>query len=53
VKLIDGEIVDIAPIGGEHALLVSRLSQHFAVASSGWYFVSTQDPVRLDELSEP
>ena len=53
VELIDGEIVDMAPIGSKHAFIVSRLARFFTLASSDRYLVSTQNPVRLDELSEP
>ena len=53
VELIDGEIVDMAPIGSKHAFIVSRLARFFTLASNDNYLVSTQNPVRLDELSEP
>lgn len=53
VELIDGEIVNMAPIGSKHAFVVSRLVQFFTLASNGKYLVSAQNPVRLDELSEP
>lgn len=53
VELIDGEIVDMAPIGSKHAFIVSRLARFFTLASHDNYLVSTQNPVRLDEFSEP
>ena len=53
VELIDGEIVDMAPIGSKHAFIVCRLARFFTIASNDNYLVSTQNPVRLDELSEP
>jgi len=53
VELIDGELIDMAPIGSRHAFIVNRLSQTFAVKSGDQYFVSTRNPIRLGEQSEP
>jgi Uma2 family endonuclease len=53
VELIDGEIVDMAPIGSKHAFVVSRLAQFFTLAAHNNYLVSTQNPLRLDDRSEP
>jgi Uma2 family endonuclease len=53
VELIDGEIVDMAPIGSKHAFVVSRLAQFFTLATHHHYLVSVQNPVRLDNRSEP
>ncbi|MDP1613578.1 MAG: Uma2 family endonuclease [Sulfuritalea sp.] len=53
VELIEGELIDMAPIGSKHAFIVNRLSQTFAAKGSDQYFVSTQNPVRLGEQSEP
>ena len=51
VELIDGEIMDMAPIGSKHAYIVSRLARFFTLASNDNYLVSAQNPLRLDELS--
>ncbi len=53
VELIDGEIVDMAPIGSKHAFVVSSLAQFFTLAARNQYLVSVQNPLRLDNRSEP
>lgn len=54
VELIEGEMIDMAPIGSRHAFIVNRLSQAFSVDSAkGQYLVSTQNPVCLGDRSEP
>ena len=53
VELIDGEIVDMAPIGSKHAFVVSRLARFFTLATGDSCLVSVQNPVRLNDLSEP
>lgn len=53
VELIDGELIDMAPIGQDHAATVNRLNEALVMACAGRAIVSTQNPVRLDRLSEP
>lgn len=53
VELIDGEIVDMAPVGSKHAFVVSRLARFFTLAAGEQCLVSVQNPVRLDDHSEP
>ncbi|MBI5784863.1 MAG: Uma2 family endonuclease [Rhodocyclales bacterium] len=54
VELIEGEMIDMAPIGSRHAFIVNRLSQAFSVGGTkGQYLVSTQNPVCLGDRSEP
>jgi Uma2 family endonuclease len=54
VELIDGEIIDMNPIGSPHAALVKRLNRLFArAAAEGMVLVSVQDPLRLDAYNEP
>ncbi len=53
VELLDGKIIDLSPIGPFHGGLVKRLSRFFTLKAKGRWIVSTQDPVRLDDLSEP
>ncbi|MCC6473866.1 MAG: Uma2 family endonuclease [Burkholderiales bacterium] len=53
VELIEGEIVEMAPIGSRHSGLVNRIN-HLLVQSVGKRaVVSVQNPVRLSRLSEP
>jgi hypothetical protein len=52
-ELIDGEIIDMAPIGSEHASTVKRLLRQFQQAVGSSAIVSIQDPVRLDTHNEP
>jgi Uma2 family endonuclease len=54
VELIDGEIIDMNPIGSPHAALVKRLNRLFArAAAEGMVLVGVQDPLRLDPYNEP
>lgn len=53
VELIDGEIVDMTPIGARHQLCVKRLNRLFGQLAGDDAVVSVQDPVRLGEHSEP
>ncbi len=53
VELIDGELVELAPIGGEHATIVSRLNMILARQCDSSQIVHVQNPLRLDRTSEP
>ena len=53
VELLEGEIVEMAPIGSRHAAVVDRLNALFARALEGRAIVRVQSPVRLSEVSEP
>jgi Uma2 family endonuclease len=52
VELIEGEIIEMTPIGSRHAACVARLSALFARIPEG-PIVWTQNPIRLGEHSEP
>jgi Uma2 family endonuclease len=52
VELIDGVIIDMAPIGSRHAGALRRLNQLFTVALGARAIVSGQLPVRLGHSSE-
>src|SRR5688500_2770387 len=52
VELIEGEIIDMAPIGSRHAA-VSALAQRLAELVGTRGTVGSQRPVRLDQRSEP
>jgi len=53
VELLDGEIVEMTPIGSRHAATVKRLIALFTVRLGSQVQIGVQDPVRLDEFSEP
>jgi Uma2 family endonuclease len=53
VELIEGEIVDMAPIGTRHGSTVKRLLHLLAEAVGDRAIVAVQDPVRLSQRSEP
>lgn len=53
VELIEGDIIDMAPIGSPHAGAVKRLIRLFTKVFGDRVVVSAQDPIRLDECSEP
>lgn len=53
VELIEGEIIEMSPIGSRHAACVRRLDALFNRQLAGVAQVSAQNPVLLDEYSEP
>ena len=54
VELLDGEIVEMTPIGRRHASCVARLTQQFAaLALKRTAVIWVQNPVRLGKHSEP
>ena len=54
VELIDGEIIDMNPIGSPHAGKTNRLARLFAkAAADGHVLTSVQNPLRLDAYNEP
>jgi len=53
IELIDGELLDMAPIGSDHATTVDRLTEALVLACAGRAIVRVQNPVRLDDLNEP
>ncbi len=53
VELLDGEIVEMAPIGSRHAACVNRLTQLLAEQVGRRAIVSIQNPIPLGEHSEP
>jgi Uma2 family endonuclease len=53
VELIDGELIDMAPIGQGHAGVVNGLNHALFMAFQGQAVVSVQNPLRLDGLNEP
>jgi Uma2 family endonuclease len=53
VELIDGELIERAPIGQGHAATVNRLTRALVMAFGERAIVSVRNPVRLDRSNEP
>ncbi len=53
VELIEGEMIDRAPIGSAHAAVVRRLVRLFDRRIGEQAIVSAQNPIWLSEYSEP
>jgi len=53
VELVGGEIIEMSPIGRHHAACVNRLTALLTRDLSGRFVVAVQNPMRLDDLSEP
>ena len=53
VELIEGEIIKMSPIGSLHAACVKRLNKLLQRQCGDAVVVSVQDPVRLNDFSEP
>jgi Uma2 family endonuclease len=53
VELLDGQIVEMSPIGRPHAACVTRLNHLLSRRSSANIAVSVQNPVALAERWEP
>lgn len=53
VELIEGEIVEMSPIGSRHAACVDRLNHLFSQRAGERTIVRVQNPIRLSGHSEP
>ena len=53
VELIEGEIIDMAPIGSRHAATVTRMVRIFTETCGNAAHVWVQNPIVLDNHSEP
>jgi len=54
VELIEGEMIDMTPIGSGHAGKTNRLNRLFApFVVNGLALISVQSPLRLDAYNEP
>ncbi len=53
VELLDGQLVDMAPIGPRHALAVDALAELLLGAFAGRAGVRVQNPIELDARTEP
>ena len=53
VELIDGEIIDMAPVSPRHGSVLMRLNRECGLAMRGGAIVAVNDPLRLGPRSEP
>jgi Uma2 family endonuclease len=53
LELIEGEILEMAPIGSNHAGHLKRLNHLLSNLVFGKAILSVQDPLQLGDLSEP
>jgi Uma2 family endonuclease len=53
VELLDGDIVQMSPIGPPHARCVNRLNMFFATAVRDYATVQVQGPVRIGDFWVP
>jgi Uma2 family endonuclease len=53
LELIEGEIIEMSPIGQRHMACVDRATHFISRKLDGKALVSVQNPLRLSNLSEP
>jgi Uma2 family endonuclease len=53
LELLEGEIYEVSPIGSPHAACVTILHQLLTLKFAGKLIVISQNPIRLDDFSEP
>lgn len=53
VELIEGKVITMSPIGSRHAACVKRINQCLSDQVGQKALVSVQDPIHLDDYSEP
>ena len=53
VELLEGQLVDMSPIGPRHALVSGALTELLVAAVAGRAHVRVQLPIALDDYSEP
>lgn len=53
VELIEGEIVEMSPVGDRHAMAVNRATMVFARGLGDKVVVSVQNAVRINRYNEP
>jgi Uma2 family endonuclease len=53
VELIEGEIIEMSPIGSRHAACVESVAELIRESVQGRFLVRTQNPIVLDDFSEP
>ncbi|MGE0130282.1 MAG: Uma2 family endonuclease [Blastocatellales bacterium] len=53
LELLDGEIIEMSPIGSRHVAAVNRLNEILGTQLRGIAIISVQNPIELSEHSEP
>lgn len=53
IELIEGEIIEMAPIGSHHSSHLKRINKLFSSLVKDDAIVSVQDPLQLNDFSEP
>lgn len=53
VELLEGEIIDMSPIGPFHGGVTNWLADFFIRNANGRWIVGIQNPIRLNDYSEP
>src|SRR5262245_46373817 len=53
LELIEGEIIEMSPVGGRHISCVNRATALFTSRLAGKVMVSVQNPVVLSRYTEP
>jgi Uma2 family endonuclease len=53
VELLEGQLIDMSPVGPRHAVTVDRLHTLLVRAVADPIWVRGQNPIALDSLSEP
>ena len=53
LELIEGEIIEMSPVGNRHVVCVNRATNLFALSLAGKAMVSVQNPVLLSRYTEP
>jgi Uma2 family endonuclease len=53
IELIEGDMIDMAPIGTKHSAITSRLNELFVLAVARSATVVVGGPVNLGDFSEP
>ncbi len=53
IELIEGEIIEMAPVGSHHSSHLKRINKLFSSLVMDMAIVAVQDPLQLSDLSEP
>ena len=53
IELIEGELIDMVPVGPEHAECVDELNERLTVKARRQFRVRVQNPITLSDTSEP